>query len=257
MLRTLLVCAGLAAAALATPALAQRSTQVGELVVTAEKREGGTPEAPPPHVVVFRRADNLIVDLYVECDTRDRSDRLAELKATLKNVIAAAAADGSIELGVEDTDAGIVIPFKAEALDAMLNAGVRPDTSAATITVKTKINPTDTFDAATGRIDAFIKRIKVVGRSQASRSGDWQLTLITPRQYRGEIIGAIAKDANEAAKAFGPGYAVTITGLERQMAWTRSGPLDLALFIPYTLMVEPLAPGGHPGVAPAAPAREE
>jgi hypothetical protein len=221
-------------------------------VVTAQRREG----PPPPHVVVFRRADNLIVDLQVECDTRDRSDRLAELKATLKNVIAAATADGSIELGVEDADAGVVIPFKPEALDALLNAGARPDTTSATIIVKTRITQTDTFDTATGRIDAFIHRIKVVGRSQAARSGDWQLTLITPRQYRPEIIAAIAKDANDAAKALGPGYAVTLAGLERQIEWTRSGPLDLALFITYTLMVEPLAPGGHPAL-PLAKAEAE
>jgi hypothetical protein len=235
----------LTAVASAPPAFAQRSSNVGEIVVTAERRTSANDEdaAPPPrpHVVTFRRADNLIVELQVECDTRDRSDRLAELRATLKNVVAAAATDGSIELGIQDEAAGVVVPFKVESLDALLSTGARPDTSQVTIVVKTKIQPADTFDTATGRIDAFIKKIKLVGRSQASRSGDWALTLISPRQYRAEIVAAIAKDANETAKAVGPAYGVTLTGLERPIGWVRSGPLELALYIPYTLMVQPLA----------------
>lgn len=234
------------ALAMLTPtaaALAQDTSQVGEVVVTAERRQGPMQTVAiggQPHVVAFRRADNLIVELKVECDTRDTSDRLSELNASLRNVIAAAAADGSISLGIQDEDAGIIVPFKAEALAALLNAGARPDTTVATITVKTKILPTDTFDTATGRIDGFIGRIKMVGRSQASRTGEWQLTLVTPRQYRPEIIAAIAKDANEAAKAVGPGYGVVLTGLERPLQWSRSGPLELALFIPYTLTVQPV-----------------
>lgn len=246
-----IIAAALALAALgsAAPALAQRSSNLGEIVVTAEKLErpnrgyGGGEEAAPerPHVVAFRRADNLIVELQVECDTRDNSDRLSEIKSTLKNVIAAAGADGAIELGVQDADAGVVVPFKVESLDALLGAGARPDTSQITIVVKTKIQPTDTFDTATGRIDGFIKKIKLVGRSQAARSGDWGLTIISPRQYRPEIIAAIAKDANDTAKAVGPGYGVTLTGLERPIGWVRSGPLELALYIPYTLTVAPVA----------------
>jgi hypothetical protein len=232
-------------ALLAPPALAQRSSQVGEVVVTAERRssEQGVPVVTigsQPHVVVFRRADNLIVDLQVECDTRDRSDRLNELRSTLKNVVAAAAADGSIELGVEDEDAGVVVPFRLEALDSMLSPGQRADTSDVKIVVKTAIQSNDTFEAATGRIDTFIRKIRVVGRAQALRSGDWQLTLKSPRQYRPEIIAAIAKDADDAAKAVGPGYGVTLTGLERAIGWERSGPLELALFIPYSLSVGPL-----------------
>jgi hypothetical protein len=235
-----------AALMLAPPALAQRSSEVGEVVVTAERRAENLQGVPvafsggQPHVVVFHRADNLIVDLQVECDTRDQSDRLGELRATLKNVVGAAAADGSIELGVEDEQAGVVVPFRLEALDALLNPGQRADTTQVTIIVKTKIQPNDSFDAATGRIDAFIKKIKVVGRSQAARSGDWQLTLISPRQYRPQILEAIAKDANEAAKDVGPGYGVTLNGLERPIGWSRSGPLELALYIPYSLNIAPL-----------------
>ena len=64
-------------------------------------------------------------------------------------------------------------------------------------------------------------------------SDDWDLTLIGPGQYRSEIIGLVAADANRSAKAFGEGYSVTIEGLTLPVTWYQSGPLELALYIPY------------------------
>jgi hypothetical protein len=226
-------------------ALAQADSNVGEIVVTASRINGGDDDSPAslamrqPHVVVFHRADNLIVNLQVECDTRDQSERIAELKATLRNVAGAATADGTIELGVQDEDAGVVVPFRIEALETMLSPGARVDTSRVTITVKTKIRDGDSFEAATGRIDGFIRKIKPVGRAQATRDGDWQMTILSPRQYRVQVVAAIAKDANETAAALGADYRVQLTGLERPISWSRSGPLELALYIPYAMTVTP------------------
>lgn len=234
----------LAVAATAWPAavVAQADSNVGEIVVTASRRdsddEGGGAAMRQPHVVLFHRADNLVVDLVVECDTRDESDRIAELKATLRNVVGAASAD-AIELGVQDEDAGVVVPFKLEGLDSMLSSGSRADTSRVSIVVKTRIREGDTFEAATGRIDAFIRKIKGVGRAQATRGDEWSLTLVSPRQYRTAVVAAIAKDAGETAAALGADYRVQLTGLERPIAWSRSGPLELALYIPYAMTVTP------------------
>jgi hypothetical protein len=70
--------------------------QVGELVVTAEKRNSNMQAvlaiAGPPHVVLIHRADNLVVEVQVDCDTRDEKDRLGEMKSTLRNMIGAAGA---------------------------------------------------------------------------------------------------------------------------------------------------------------------
>jgi len=238
--------AGLALAALGgfagpAPVRAQDNASVSEIVVSAEKRPQGV-GAPAgeaaPHVVIFHRADNLITVTVVDCDTRDEKDRLAEMKATLRNMIAAAAASGDIELGLESDD--VVLPLKPDALDPLLQPGDRDDTTTTSIVVKTHVTATDTLEGAEARIDAFIHKTQVVGRTQVARSGIWQLTLIGPRQYRPQILAAIAEDAAAAAKAFGPGYGVEITGLEHPVAWNRAGPLDLALFIPYALTVEPL-----------------
>ena len=223
----------------ASPVLAQ---DVGEIIVTAQKRNADLPGLPAalrgqPHVVIFRRADNLVVEATVDCDTRDQKDRLAEMKATLRNMISAASAGSQVELGVESGD--VILPLKPEALDTMLSPGDRDDTTTTTIVVKTHVGASDSFEAASARIDAFILGAKMVGRTQVARHGDWQLTLITPRQYRPQIVAAIAQDAEDTRKAFGAGYAVEIEGLEHPVAWNRSGPLDLALFIPYSLKIEP------------------
>jgi hypothetical protein len=230
----------LAAASLAAGVAAAQT--IGELVVTAERRNdsgAAVAAAPAPHVVVFRRADNLVVEAQVDCDTRDEKDRLNEMKSTLRNMIAAAAASGGqIELGVESDN--VILPLKPEALDTMLSPGDRDDTTTATIVVKTHVSATDTFEGASARIEAFVHKTQVVGRAQVTRHGDWQLTLVTPRQYRPQIIAAIAADAADTSHAFGAGYGVELEGLERPVAWARSGPLDLALYIPYSLKIEPL-----------------
>lgn len=254
----MLIVAGLVLAFLA-PALAaaaQDSSQVGEFVVTAERRTqqlqnvpvavsgyAGSTYAPTaqPHVVVFHRADNLISYVQVVCDTREPSARLSELQATFANLFAAAAqSGGTIEFSSEDS--GVLVPLKPESIIGLMRPGGRPDTTMVTFIVKTHIGPTDTFEAATARVESFVHKTKLVGRSLVARTGDWELTLITPRQYRSAIVAAIAKDAAETMKPFGPGYAVTLVGLDRPVSWSRSGSLELALFIPYAMTIGP-APG--------------
>jgi hypothetical protein len=217
--------------------------QVGELVVTAEKRNSNMQAvlaiAGPPHVVLIHRADNLVVEVQVDCDTRDEKDRLGEMKSTLRNMIGAAGASGGqIELGVESE--GVILQLKPDALDTMLSPGQRDDTTTTTIVVKTHVSASDTFEAATARIVAFVQKTQVVGRTQLSRGDEWQLTLISPGQYHPQIVTAIAQDANDTVKAVGPGYGFELNDLERPVAWSRAGPLDLALYIPYTMKIEPL-----------------
>jgi hypothetical protein len=39
---------------------------------------------------------------------------------------------------------------------------------------------------------------------------------------------------------FGPGFGVKVEGLQHRIDWFQTGPLDLALYIPYVITVEPL-----------------
>jgi hypothetical protein len=232
-MRRQLAAAGAALMLAITAAPAVHAQYVGEIVVSAEHRE-----ATPPHVVVFRRADNLVIEVSVDCDTRDPGQRMAEVKATLHNMVDAAAAS-QVELGVESSD--VVLALKPDAVDELLKPGEQPDSTTATLVVKTHITDADTFETASGRIDAFLHKTRLVGRTLVAHSGDWQLTLVTPRQYHGQIVAAVAQEASDTLKSVGPGYGVELAGLEGAVQWVRSGPLDLALFVPYQMKVVPLA----------------
>jgi hypothetical protein len=206
---------------------------VGEIIVTAERREefdaGSTPV-----VVLRRRADNLIVQVTVICDTRDISQRREELKTTLRNLIRAAAKNPGVELGLGSE---IVGAFDETMLDTVIGPAAKADTSVARLLIKTRVTPTDTLDAATGRIEKFIAASPKAGRTEILVQGDWNLTLIRPEQYRAEIIALIAKDSLKSAAAFGPDYGVSVQGLNLPVTWYQAGPLDLALYVPYRLEV--------------------
>jgi hypothetical protein len=211
-----------------------QDSDVSEIVVTGSRLQDYEPTETPA-IVLRRRADNILTSIEVTCDTRDFAQRKAELKATLQALIKGAAAAG-IELAVEDDD--IVRKFEPGELDDIIRAATKVDTSTATLTLKTRVLPTDTFDSVTGRIQAFVKKTPKSGRTEVLMSGDWDLTLVGPGQYRGEIISLVAADANRTAAVFGPGYGVVVEGLTLPVSWYQSAPLELALYVPYRQTVK-------------------
>lgn len=224
-------------ALLAAPAAAQDAS-VEEIVVTGSRMIDWDPDDIPA-VQLFRRADNLIVAVRAVNDTREAAGRRNELTQTLRAMARAAAGRSDIDLSIE-TD-GVLVPL-TEDMVSTLTLGVdqgRSDTSVATLVVKTPIAAGDTLDSASGRIEAFVDAVPTVGRSLVDVYGDWQLSIVDPPQYRMAILGLIAEDARRASAAFGAGYSVQVTGIENRVTWRQAGPLDLGLFVPYTLTVVP------------------
>ncbi|MCS6625180.1 hypothetical protein N0B44_19895 [Roseibacterium beibuensis] len=226
-----------AIALLASPAAAQDGS-VEEIVVTGSRMIDWDPDDIPA-VQLFRRADNLIVAVRAVNDTREAAGRRNELIQTLRAMARGAAGRPDIDLSIE-TD-GVLVPL-TEDMVSTLTLGIDPgraDTSTATLVVKTPVTATDTLDDASERIEDFIDGIPTIGRSLVVVYGDWQLSIVDPPQYRAAILGLIADDARRASTAFGAGYSVQVTGIENRVTWRQSGPLDLGLFIPYTLTVVP------------------
>ncbi|MFT4251743.1 MAG: hypothetical protein QM608_04580 [Caulobacter sp.] len=226
--------AAIAALGLASAPARAQNEDISEIVVTAARLTEYDP-VKTPYVTLKKRADNLITVVRVTCDTRDLSQRRNELKATLRNMIKAAPAAG-VELGLGDE---IIGAFDDTMLDGVIKPDTRPDTSQAVLVVKTRVAPGDSFDAATGRIMAFADKTPTVGRTEILPSEAWNLTLIGPQKHRPEVITLVAEDARRASAAFGPQYAVSVEGLQLPVSWYQSGPLELALFIPYRMTVLP------------------
>ncbi len=225
--------AALAAVLFATAA----SAQLEEVVVTGA-RISEYDATSVPHVVLVKRADFLITRVQVSCDTRDAKQRRAELETTLRNMIRAARGS-SIKLSVEQDD--IITEFDETKFDTVIGPGTRPDTSAVGIIVKTAISKDDTYENATARIKAFIKATPLAGRTEILGAASWDLTIVGPEQYRTTLIKKIAQDSNDTVTAFGGGYGISVQGLQRPIEWYQSAPLDLSLFIRYTLTMEPAA----------------
>ncbi|MES2834078.1 MAG: hypothetical protein V4707_05140 [Pseudomonadota bacterium] len=236
MLKTLWV-AGALALAMTSPAFAQ-DMSVDEIVVTGSRAREWDPEQLP-HVQLVRRADNLIVSIRVVGDTRDAGLRRTEMVTTLRGIARAAAGRTDIDISLENE--GVLVPL-TEDMVSTLTMGVdgnRADTSVVSIIVKTPIGPNDSLDSASGRIESFVTGVPKSGRTLVSIWGDWQLTVINPNQYRAAILALMSADATTTSTAFGPQYAVQVQGLQYPVTWRQSGPLELALFIPYSLTVTP------------------
>lgn len=222
---------------LAAPATAQDGT-AEEVVVTGSRMIAWNPDDIPA-VQLFRRADNLIVAVRAVNDTREAAGRRNELTQTLRAMARDAAGRADIDLSIEVE--GVLVPL-TEDMVSTLTLGVdegRNDTSVASLVVKTPITADDTLDSASGRIEAFVEGVTAVGRSLVDTEGEWQLSIVDPPQYRMAVLGLIAEDARQASAAFGTGYSVQVTGVENRVTWRQAGPLDVGLFVPYTLTVVP------------------
>ena len=224
----------LSAAVVCLAFTAAAQAQVETVVVTGSR----APEEAPG-VFIIKRADHVITSVSVTCDTRDAKQRREELKATLRNMMHAAAATSTISLGIGEKT---VDKLNEADFDDIISSDSRPDTSRVVIIVKTTVSPTETLSAPVARITEFIKKTVMVGRTEVIRQGDFDLTLIAPEQYRAVILAKIVDDAKAATALFGPGYGVSMEGLERSVSWYQKAALDLALYIPYSLKITPL---GH------------
>lgn len=218
------------------------SVAAQEIVVTGSRIQRNSYDEAPvtvPSVTVPRRADNLIVAVWVVNDTRDAGGRRTELTQTLRAMARTAAGQSDIDLSIQDD--GQLAPFTEEMISTLTLGvdGGRSDTSMTSLIIKTPIRPNDTLDAASARIERFVGSIDKTGRTLVTITGEWQLSIVNPNQYRPQVLAAIAADAQSTAAAFGEHYAVQVDGMENTLTWVQSGPLDLAMFVPYSMTVTP------------------
>ncbi len=236
MLRQLVLAAALAVCTIA-PAYAQEEEAI---VVTGARRSEqyeAVAEMAMPHVTLRKRADSVVVDLYVRNDTRDAAARAAEMRQALHG-LESRARGGGVTLALIDATSGVVRPFSVEIAERSISNGGAADTSAITIYLRTNVQANDTIDTINARIAAFVSAAPHPGRTELV-SGAVNLVLNNPEQYHAPLVTAISAEGRSVTDQLGAGYGVTVTGLERQVSWKRTGELELTLFLPYTLMVSP------------------
>lgn len=206
-----------------------------EIVVTGSRVEGGG----LPGTFLRKTGDFALLQVSVRNDTREAAARKDEIYATLRNALASANRDGTIELSVID-ESDLVIPLKVDSATVVPLPGDRPDTSITRISVKTRIPPAGANgQALISKLKDFTAGIKEVGRTKLDTGGSVDISIVAPHRYREEIVALYAADARKVTAALGDDYKIVTSGIDRPVRWVRMGLLELALFVPYTYQVVP------------------
>lgn len=222
----------MAALLLATPVAAQ------EVLVSAQRRgytqgdptySNGVVASSRPIINLRRTADYAVASVRVAGDARDMATRRADLRATVRAMIARAGGAG-VELATGDYVLERLTADRVEELP--LSGDGRPDTDVTGFLVKVRLTAGMTIEGAKAQIDRFVAATPRTGRTQVTVLGGPTLSVVNPDQYRAQIIALIAADAAATTALFGPRYGVDVAGLDRPVEWARAGPTEVFLFLP-------------------------
>ena len=208
--------------------------QMDEIIVTASRR------ADSPGITIEKKGDFLLLEVNVENDSRELSVRLKEMNATIDNMITAAKKEPDIVLSLID-DNSFVRPLSKDTFHAGIRRGSRPDTSVATLKVKTNIpnNVGDAFKLAQ-KLATFVDKVEEVGRTKVINYDEVSVSVVNPFQYRNEVRTKIIEEINATTAALGGNYRVILEGLDGPVKWTRSGDLNLAFYMNYSYEIIPV-----------------
>lgn len=240
MLRQL---AGLAvcAACFVAPAFAQDKDMI---VVTGQRMmQEATDDAmpvstlgigDPPFVSVTIPADYVIFTVSIESGTRADNERNQELERTFAAAATRSSRDKTVtmEVGAPGESAALETTTAKEVIQDMGDRSVIP------VVFKFATRPNDTFETVRKRAEAFIEGIQASGRAEVV-TGDLQYIGVTePKKHREELLRKIAEDTRLLQSIFGaPGASpvISLTGLEGRVRTRPSGPLEMEMYIPYTI----------------------
>lgn len=230
------ICLSLVLACSVAAPVAAQDLESQEIVVTGSRVEQDDYSRDMPAVGLRRPADFLVQEVAIRGDTRDQAERRKEIRAMLADAIRRSGPAG-VELAFGDYVLTRLTAANAEQIT--LASDNRPDSERVVFLVKARLGGTQTGEAAERQIARFIDSVPEVGRAQMDAWGDSTLSIVGPDSYRPQIAQEIANDANAMAQRMGAGYAVTVEGLNMPVQWSRSGPGEVLLYVPYKLTIVP------------------
>ncbi len=229
--KTVLVALSLMASIPAAPALAQ---DMERMIVTANRVEESERQSAP---AVYRQipADFLLVALTFQSATRDSSERAKELETMFNRLKAKAGKTDHINL------VGGTLGQSTADIDTVLFTDVYTTdytgTGRFTLTLSVDTREEESFEALMKRAQAFVGSIDMAGRSEAYLGDSQFIGARDVAKHRADLVADIAAEVSALKTSFAPAK-VTLTGLESRIITQPSGPLELEIFIPYTLTVE-------------------
>lgn len=234
MKRLLLVAA--AAIAIAAPAANAQVVRGDQLV--AQSNYVSRQQAAIPQVSIVVRADFVLFSVRYETGTRSADARENELAAVFKAVTdRAAKTEGmTIEVGQPGFSAAI----ETAAIKELIQED-GDDRSAIDVVLKVNIKEKETFDQVRARTEKFVKDTPLTGRVEAVIGDTQFLGVAEPKKHRDTLIKAISEDVRLMQSSFGGANApvqVSLTGMEQRVQTRPVGPLDLEIYIPYSMSLK-------------------
>ncbi len=221
----------LIAASSTAPAVAQTMERV--MVTSNQLGENQRRSAP----AIYRQipADFVMVSLTYQSATRDTAERAKELETMFTRLKAKTGKTKGISL------AGGTLGQSTADIDTVLFTDVYQmdygGTGRFTLTLSIDTRPEESFEALMGRAEAFVDSIEVAGRSEAYLGDSQFIGVRDVAKHRADLVADIAAEVGGLKTSFAPAR-VTLTGLESRIITQPSGPLELEIFIPYTLTIE-------------------
>jgi hypothetical protein len=192
-----------------------------------------------PAVSLLKSGDYLLQEVRLVNDTREATAREREIHETIAAMLAAGAPRYTVLQG----DAYRVELNRGNYRIDVSDADKRPDTSQATLYVRVDLaGDAAAADAAARALQAFVRGVRGVGRTEVEAVGETALGMRRPERFRYEIIEAIARDTEAVTRALGVGCRVELDGLNSRIEWQRVSSGELLLYIPYQMTVEGCGP---------------
>lgn len=204
------------------------------VIVTSNRVEEEDRRSAP---AVYRQipADFVMVSVTYQSATRDTAERTKELETMFNRLKAKAVKTDGYKL------AGGTLGQSTADIDTVLFTDVYTtdynNTGRFTLTLSIDTKPDESFEQLMARAQVFINAIDVQGRAEAYLGDDQFIGARDVTKHRADLVADIAAEVKGLQAAFAPAR-VTLTGLESRIITQPSGPLELEIFIPYTLMLE-------------------
>ena len=226
MKRTLVLVAILAAMTL--PAHAQQ-------IVAQSNYVNRTGQAALPQISITIRADFVLFSVRYITATRAIDARTAELTKMFQTVTQRVQRNSegmSIEVGQHGNSAALETASLKEVIVKTQN-----DQSYMDLVIKADVRPTDTFQTIRARVEKFVADTPVNGRVEAVIGDSQFLGIADPKKHRDTLVKAIAEDVKMMQSSFSGPVQVSLTGMEQRTVTRPVGPLDLEIYIPYSMSV--------------------
>jgi len=230
-MRRLMLAAALAALAIPT---AHAQVVRGDQLV-AQSNFVSRQQAALPYISIVVRADFVLFSVRYETATRSADARENELAAVFKSVTdRAARTEGmNIEVGQPGFSAAVETAAIKELIQDRGD-----DRSAIDIVLKVNIRERETFDQVRTRAERFVRETPLTGRVEAIIGDSQFLGVAEPKKHRDALVKAIADDVKMMQASFGGPNApvrVSLSGMEQRASTRPVGPLDLEIYIPYSM----------------------